>query len=757
MSGRGLGSWEFGGGNGPSLENSPPPLGLRSPYEHAGFGGDGRHMGNSRALKALLSPTAIFADMAAVRSSATQVLGHESFAIGVADSLAARHHAALAELPRLAQELVLADVYDRRAELFPGFTSSLEQSGGFDRWGDSLVEGRLQTACRFRDALTHAVCETIQYPGDRAHTLMTTHKDCWLEYHRFSNALDSAGRGRAGSQFGHLLMGTFECLKGERQVSLLLQRLSIRWPSLREALALLQWETGSSVATTESTPSPAPRSIHPAPKLIEPEPAYWVALEHKVVFADDEGQTETAANVPYRITFADGHTEDGTLDASGRAHHAGIVPGQCGVQYECDIDDEIAELQREIRNELDKVIAKERQEAQGRRDTIAQENIGIQGVIYTGAALEGAKDATVGLVKFVGKAVWGAGKMIASMPAKLNPLTMPRRFKESVAELKETYQELKEFADEDLEVYWALASDGATWRMLTTFAKDYASAQHPTEWAESGGSAVPTIILALVTGGASTGASVAAGAGGTAASGASRLAQLGANVSPKLQRLVTLLKRRRAKQTGNGSENTTIETKKPVVGAAAVSRLKITKVECFKKKQTKHDPIEYDRQLAGQQDALNKMNAEDYIRARMHFGCKDVCNKGKAIPGCKKAKRNTAEAAIERSIHEDNLFTQYKNQLEADGWADLDKTEKEARKKAKEEMKKLAVLHNPDMIAGGLDPKLDVGDAGINSSIGPQWKTTANHDRVGQVDRSACAAKKQGKGKHKMNVHLHRC
>jgi len=44
------------------------------------------------------------------------------------------------------------------------------------------------------------------------------------------------------------------------------------------------------------------------------------------------------------------------------------------------------------------------------------------------------------------------------------------------------------------------------------------------------------------------------------------------------------------------------------------------------------------------------------------------------------------------------------------------------------------------------------GDKGINSSIGVQWK-----DRVSDMDKAACKAKKDGNGNDKMNTKLKRC
>jgi len=72
--------------------------------------------------------------------------------------------------------------------------------------------------------------------------------------------------------------------------------------------------------------------------------------------------------------------------------------------------------------------------------------------------------------------------------------------------------------------------------------------------------------------------------------------------------------------------------------------------------------------------------------------------------------------------------------------------------RGKAEMATLAALHNPDMVAAGQDIITGFGDKGINSSIGSQWK-----GHIGDMDDVACKAKKEGKGKKKMNVELKRC
>ncbi len=61
-------------------------------------------------------------------------------------------------------------------------------------------------------------------------------------------------------------------------------------------------------------------------------------------------------------------------------------------------------------------------------------------------------------------------------------------------------------------------------------------------------------------------------------------------------------------------------------------------------------------------------------------------------------------------------------------------------------------VHNPDMIAGGKDVVTSMGDKGVNSSIGSQWK-----DRVDELDKAAKEVPAHERGDTKMNVKLKRC
>jgi len=183
-------------------------------------------------------------------------------------------------------------------------------------------------------------------------------------------------------------------------------------------------------------------------------------------------------------------------------------------------------------------------------------------------------------------------------------------------------------------------------------------------------------------------------------------------------------------------------------------KLKKKKVKCFKKKQDKHDAQEYDKQLKNQQDGLNAMSADDYIKGREAFdgiACKD----GKATTNSSlknRPKRNANEAKKARKKYEEKiLIPKYRN---------TNPPNPNPAAAAAKEMKTLAALHNPDMVAAGKDMITGFGDKGVNSSIGSQWGNGTNDDglsRVAELDNEACKAKKDGKGKEKMNAELKRC
>lgn len=153
-------------------------------------------------------------------------------------------------------------------------------------------------------------------------------------------------------------------------------------------------------------------------------------------------------------------------------------------------------------------------------------------------------------------------------------------------------------------------------------------------------------------------------------------------------------------------------------------------VPCFDKKGKHKDPkksAEYDRQLKMQEDALNRMSPDDYLKARGAF---DPSNR---LPAVQQAARK-------------QWIGNRTSELVDSG---LSKTAAGAQ--AASEAKSLAALHELDMIAGG-DPAnvKGMGSASANSSIGSSWKS-----RVDALDKNAKEAK--AAGQKLMNVKLKRC
>lgn len=112
-----------------------------------------------------------------------------------------------------------------------------------------------------------------------------------------------------------------------------------------------------------------------------------------------------------------------------------------------------------------------------------------------------------------------------------------------------------------------------------------------------------------------------------------------------------------------------------------------------------------------------------------------------------------------RGKYSKELQAQFEKQLGEDGIFG-DEAAKQAASMTAERMKTLAALHNPDMIAGGRDVVKSMGDKGVNSSIGSQWKNGADElgrSRVQALDDAAKTVPESARGTTKMNASLKRC
>lgn len=198
--------------------------------------------------------------------------------------------------------------------------------------------------------------------------------------------------------------------------------------------------------------------------------------------------------------------------------------------------------------------------------------------------------------------------------------------------------------------------------------------------------------------------------------------------------------------TASGSGGGRDDTKAPPI--------RETKVPCFhpfdKKKFTQMGDAdrkaylkEMSDQLQRQQDQINSLSAVEYKAARDAFqsvGRNPLAERAQA------GYRNKFSDALEESI----------GRSLSSGGMNTAKAEMEAASRTKELMSKLALLHEPDMVAGGWmqpDPK-GMGRADVNSSIGASWN---REGRIASMDAAANEAIMNGRGNEKMNVKLEPC
>jgi hypothetical protein len=131
-------------------------------------------------------------------------------------------------------------------------------------------------------------------------------------------------------------------------------------------------------------------------------------------------------------------------------------------------------------------------------------------------------------------------------------------------------------------------------------------------------------------------------------------------------------------------------------------------IEVKFKLSSKHDTDElsqeFSRQLANQEEGMNNLTVDEFIKNRDEY-----LENGRSAGGNQTQQNARAEA----------LLNKY-DELMSTGMLSSDDAEAQANAWIKTQ----AALHDPDQIAGGNPTKvIGVGNARINSSIGSQWKT----------------------------------
>lgn len=185
-----------------------------------------------------------------------------------------------------------------------------------------------------------------------------------------------------------------------------------------------------------------------------------------------------------------------------------------------------------------------------------------------------------------------------------------------------------------------------------------------------------------------------------------------------------------------------------------IKRPKLKKLKCFSpfnnknfkklsEKEKKEYLKEYDKQLRGQQDAINNLSAEEFMAARQSFRNH---NRNPLAADAQEKYRAAVESDIRESI--------YKH-LRDKGLSAKD-AKAEAKGRTKEVMKNLVALHEPDMVAGGwASPNpTRMGNSSVNSAIGASWN---QQNRLKELEEAALNSIASSDGRAKMNVSLELC
>lgn len=145
------------------------------------------------------------------------------------------------------------------------------------------------------------------------------------------------------------------------------------------------------------------------------------------------------------------------------------------------------------------------------------------------------------------------------------------------------------------------------------------------------------------------------------------------------------------------------------------------------------DINEFDRQLKGQEDGMNKLTISEYLNNRENYRLN-----GRSIEGMDAQKEFREKTLADRIASNREKGMDYNT----------------AKIEALEWIQDKAALHEPDQIAGGDPLKVsDIGDSAINSSIGSQWRNKINTVDI-QIQNYAQKLSPEAQNKTLLNIKL---
>ena len=160
---------------------------------------------------------------------------------------------------------------------------------------------------------------------------------------------------------------------------------------------------------------------------------------------------------------------------------------------------------------------------------------------------------------------------------------------------------------------------------------------------------------------------------------------------------------------------------------------RIDEIEVEFNYKSKYDENEFARQLSDQQKGMNELTVQEYLDNRQKY-----IEQGRAI------ESNAAQQAAREKAFVDKI----------DELRNAGLSLKEAEEQAQKWLDTQAALHNPDQVAGGFASNVGgVGDKGVNSSIGSQWRYRID-DVDAQIKKMVESMSEAEKNSTYLNVNL---
>mgnify|MGYP000316879918 CR=1 FL=1 len=292
----------------------------------------------------------------------------------------------------------------------------------------------------------------------------------------------------------------------------------------------------------------------------QPKDTYWIELvcEYKSDSKNSNaGASNAVDNLPYVVTFSDGSTKKGRLN-NGFSRLTNIPAGQVTVEFGYpQAEQELKQCRKELQQCLDDIITVVEKRGSMLDKQLQKENIGMQGLILTGAFFDGlfgalgdsaegieqiandmvstarvklnewegiADDVKYETIEYIEKKKDTYLEFIAEVDEKRG--SVEDAINKSVKQLKSDLEELASYADNAADNAYAygeksineltdtynhyamLFEDTEIGKMLKDFPGRYYDAMPKVEAAQAGGGAGFNVLTAVLTGGALAGVAV---------------------------------------------------------------------------------------------------------------------------------------------------------------------------------------------------------------------------------------------------------